>query len=155
MNKTIPLMFMSLLLIAGCSDERDFGNADMSDAAVKARIVPVGQLSIEGQTQAEAPMGKATPVEEKAPAAAPMVKAARSAKTIYQNSCFACHGTGAAGAPKLGDAGAWAPRAALGIDALLASAKTGKGAMPPKGMCMDCADDELKATIEYMLNNSK
>ena len=52
---------------------------------------------------------------------------------IYQTSCQACHATGAANAPKLGDKEAWAPRIATGIDALLASAIKGKNAMPPKG----------------------
>ena len=28
--------------------------------------------------------------------------------------------------------------------------KNGLNAMPPKGMCFDCTDDEYKALIEYM-----
>jgi cytochrome c5 len=73
----------------------------------------------------------------------------------YQASCQACHATGAAGAPKLGDKAAWAPRIATGIDALLASSIKGKNAMPPKGACMACTDDELKAAIEYMISQSQ
>ena len=73
----------------------------------------------------------------------------------YQASCQACHATGAAGAPKLGDKEAWAPRIATGIDAMLAVAISGKGAMPPKGACMACTDDELKAAIEYMISQSQ
>ena len=73
----------------------------------------------------------------------------------YQASCQACHATGAAGAPKLGDKAAWAPRIALGIDALLASSIKGKNAMPPKGACMACTDEELKAAIEYMVSQSQ
>ena len=77
-------------------------------------------------------------------------------KATYDAKCGLCHATGAANAPKLGDSAAWGPRAAKGIDALLATAIAGtaKG-MPPKGMCMDCSDDQLKAAIEYMVNNSK
>ena len=74
---------------------------------------------------------------------------------IYQSSCQACHATGAAGAPKVGDKEAWAPRIATGVDAMLAVAIKGKGAMPPKGTCMSCTDDQLKAAIEYMVSQSQ
>ena len=73
----------------------------------------------------------------------------------YQTSCQACHATGAAGAPKLGDKEAWAPRIATGVDAMLAVAIKGKGAMPPKGACASCSDDDLKAAIEYMVSQSQ
>ncbi len=68
----------------------------------------------------------------------------------YNMYCIACHGTGAAGAPKTGDKAAWEPRLAVGIDALVASSKKGKNAMPPMGLCNDCSDAELKAIIEFM-----
>ncbi len=74
---------------------------------------------------------------------------------IYKQSCQACHANGVANAPKPGDKAAWAPRIATGIDAMLAVAKNGKGAMPPKGTCMGCSDDELKSAIEYMVIQSK
>jgi cytochrome c5 len=74
---------------------------------------------------------------------------------IYQASCQACHATGAANAPKLGDKEVWAPRIATGIDALLAVAIKGKGAMPPKGACASCSDADLKAAIEYMVSQSQ
>ena len=73
----------------------------------------------------------------------------------YQATCQACHAAGIANAPKLGDKEAWAPRIATGIDAMLAVAIKGKGAMPPKGTCMACTDDELKAAIEYMVSQSQ
>ena len=73
----------------------------------------------------------------------------------YQATCQACHNSGAAGAPKLGDKAAWAPRIATGIDAMLAVAIKGKGAMPPKGACAACTDDDLKAAIEYMVSQSQ
>lgn len=80
---------------------------------------------------------------------------AADAEGIYNTKCMACHATGAAGAPKLGDKEAWAPRIATGMDALLASATNGKNAMPPKGTCMDCSEDDLKAVIEYMTSKSQ
>ncbi|MDI3324730.1 c-type cytochrome [Pontibacterium granulatum] len=81
--------------------------------------------------------------------------AERSGEEVYNTKCSVCHASGAANAPKLGDAAAWGPRAAQGVDALLATAKSGKGAMPPKGLCMDCSDAELKGAIQYMVDNSK
>ena len=68
----------------------------------------------------------------------------------YNMYCIACHGTGAAGAPKVHDTAAWAPRLTVGVDALVASAKKGKNAMPPMGLCNDCSDAELKEIIEFM-----
>lgn len=68
----------------------------------------------------------------------------------FNQYCIACHGTGAAGAPKAGDAAAWAPRIGVGLEALLASAKAGKNAMPPKGLCSECTDAELKEVIQFM-----
>ena len=75
---------------------------------------------------------------------------ARDAQELYNKSCIACHASGAAGAPKTGDKAAWAPRLAKGMDTLLKNAKNGFNAMPPKGMCMDCTDDEFKALIQLM-----
>ncbi|MCP4597203.1 c-type cytochrome [Neptuniibacter sp.] len=94
-----------------------------------------------------------------AAAAALMVPAAamaeRDGATVYNTKCGVCHASGAANAPKMGDAAAWGPRAAQGMEALMATAKKGKGAMPPYGLCMDCTDTELQAGIQYMLDNSK
>lgn len=68
----------------------------------------------------------------------------------YQQSCFACHFSGAAGAPKTGDAAAWEPRMAKGMDALVAAVRDGMGAMPPTGLCASCSDEDYKALIEFM-----
>jgi len=80
---------------------------------------------------------------------------AADGETIYNTKCMVCHATGVAGAPKIGDKEAWAPRIATGMDALLGSATNGKNAMPPKGTCMDCTEDDLKAAIEYMISKSQ
>lgn len=68
----------------------------------------------------------------------------------YNKSCAVCHATGAANAPKTGDAAAWEPRMAKGMDVLVAAVNNGLNAMPPKGMCFDCSDEDYKALIEYM-----
>lgn len=76
-------------------------------------------------------------------------------KGTYDKVCAMCHAAGVAGAPKYGDKGAWAPRAAQGKDALLQSVLKGKGAMPPKGGNAQLADDDVKAAIDYMLAAAK
>ena len=68
----------------------------------------------------------------------------------YNRSCISCHLAGAAGAPKTGDAAAWQPRMEKGMDVLVANVKKGINAMPPKGMCFDCSDEEYAALIDYM-----
>jgi len=80
---------------------------------------------------------------------------AADGKAVYDKVCVACHSTGVANAPKFGDKAAWAPRAATGKDALLASVVKGKGAMPPKAGAADLKDDDIKAAIDYMLAAAK
>ena len=65
-------------------------------------------------------------------------------------ACNACHATGVAGAPKYGDKVAWAARSKAGVDALVASAIKGKGAMPPKGGLATATDADIRAAVEYM-----
>lgn len=119
--------------------------ADDHEAAIKERIKPVGQVCLEGD-----PCASGTP----APVAA-AAGAARSGEDLYNGKCMACHGTGAAGAPMKGNKAQWAPRIEKGIDQLVATAISGVNAMPPKGTCMDCSDDEIRNVVEYMVNASK
>ena len=76
-----------------------------------------------------------------------------SADQLYQSACLACHSTGAAGAPKIGDATAWAPRKVKGIDALVQGAIGGIGAMPPRGGSQ-LSDAQIKEVVEYILAES-
>jgi type VI secretion system protein VasI len=70
---------------------------------------------------------------------------------IYQSTCFACHSTGAAGAPKLGDIEDWNSRMEKGLDQVMANVVRGINAMPPKGLCFECDNDTLKAVVSYMI----
>jgi cytochrome c5 len=89
------------------------------------------------------------------PAATTATAAATSGPpALYNQVCTACHSTGVAGAPKVGDKAAWAPRIALGIDELTKVAIHGKGAMPPKGGS-NASDADIKAVVTYMVNASK
>jgi cytochrome c5 len=76
-------------------------------------------------------------------------------KETYDSTCVACHGTGAAGAPKLGDKAAWAPRIATGAGALHTSALKGKGVMPPKGGNASLSDADVIAAVDFMMSQSK
>ena len=80
-----------------------------------------------------------------------------NAEQKYMASCFACHSTGAAGAPKVGEGMAveWEPRLEKGIDTVVANAINGINTMPAKGLCFDCTDDDLKAIVEYMIESSQ
>ncbi|MCX7065923.1 MAG: c-type cytochrome [Proteobacteria bacterium] len=104
---------------------------------ISARLKPAGQLCKAGEA-----CGQAT--------AAASGGAARSGEAVYNQFCFACHGTGVGGAPKLHNAAEWTPRLAKGDDAIWTSLTKGLNAMPAKGTCMNCTDDELKASVAYM-----
>ena len=115
---------------------------------VAANIKPVGNVRVAGESPPEPVMAVAA--AEETVAAEP-----KSGEAVYNGSCMACHATGAAGAPKLGDVAAWAPRIAAGMDSLVSNAVNGLNAMPPKGLCMACSDAELSAAVEYMVANSQ
>ncbi|EGA65661.1 cytochrome c5 family protein [Vibrio brasiliensis] len=102
--------------------------------AIAERIKPVGDVYLAG----------AEPV--KAEPTGP-----RDGAAVYGTFCIACHASGVSGAPKTGDAGDWAPRIAQGKDVLADHAINGFNAMPAKGSCMDCSDDEIIAAIEHMI----
>ena len=71
---------------------------------------------------------------------------------VYNSNCIDCHKAGIAGAPKLGDKAAWAPRIAQGKNILLQHSLHGLRGMPPKGNCLDCTEDEIRNTIDFMLS---
>lgn len=81
------------------------------------------------------------------------VASLKTGEQVYQAQCSACHNSGAAGAPKLGDAAAWAPRLATGYDALLNSVLKGKGAMAAQGGG-DHSDFEIARAVVYLSNQS-
>ncbi len=77
---------------------------------------------------------------------------AKTPDEIIAKHCNACHSTGLLGAPKIGDTAAWKERADHqgGLDGILAKAITGINAMPPKGTCADCSDEDLMGAIKKM-----
>ncbi len=129
---------MTSLLVLALSAVVSFANAGTKEDQIVARIAPVGSVCVEGTECAAA--GKAAAV-----ASGP-----RSGSDVYGTYCTACHGTGAMGAPKSGDAAVWKTRLAKGFDKTLANAINGLNMMPPKGTCGDCSDEELSAAIKHM-----
>jgi cytochrome c5 len=135
----------------------------MSDAAVAKRLAPVAVLAIDPNAPppSAAPAAPAASAQARVaaatipPPAPKTAQAAGSGKSTFDGVCTACHGTGVAGAPKLGDKAAWAPRIKAGKDALYTSALHGKGAMPPKGGNPAIADADVKAAVDYMVSAAK
>lgn len=78
--------------------------------------------------------------------------AARSGEEVYNGSCIGCHSSGMLNAPKTFSKADWQPRFdERGYDTVLANAINGYNAMPPKGACGDCSDDDIRAAIDYMI----
>lgn len=129
----VPILVIILL-----ANYVQFGNkpAAGTDAlgpqAVAQRLLPVGHVEVRDRN-------------------APRVL--RAGLDVYKGQCAACHSSGAAGAPKTGDAAAWAPRIATGYDTLLNSALKGKGAMAAQGGG-EYSDFEIARAVVHMVNES-
>ncbi|MEZ5559469.1 MAG: c-type cytochrome [Pseudomonadales bacterium] len=82
--------------------------------------------------------------------------AAHPGEQTYNRYCFSCHAAGVAGAPRVGDAVAWAARVDKGREALLQSTITGiPPGMPVRGLCTQCSDQQLAQAIDYMVSHSQ
>ena len=119
------------------------GDSSNSETMVKnsvlERIKPVGEVRIDTSTQV---------------ASAEIVETAvRSGEEIYNSKCAGCHTSGVMGSPKFASLEDWAPKVGLGLEKLTLSAIAGKGGMPAKGTCMDCTDNDIKITVQYMLDS--
>jgi len=145
---------VSSILLSGAA----FANEDRSD--VLTNIEPIGKIRIQGLS---------IPAAGSAPVAGPAVAEAASGdaaaapvvdgKKTYETVCFACHAAGpvsqSMGSPAFGDAAAWAPRIAAGMDSLYNSALNGKNGMPPRGGNASLTDEQVKATVDYMVSQSQ
>lgn len=113
------------------------GVAVAQDSSIEDRIKPVGQVAMAGESAAaqggNGDSGGDRPGEE-----------------VYAQACSACHAGGVLGAPKKGDAGDWEDRLSKGMDTLLTHSIEGFNAMPPRGGCGNCSDEEIESAIEYM-----
>ncbi len=123
---SITLLILTAQTFAATVDEKEY-------QAITERIKPVGDVYLAG----------AEPVAKKR-------TEPRDGATVFNTFCTACHTTGAAGAPIRGNHELWAPRVAKGMDVLTNHALNGFNAMPARGSCMDCTDEEVVAAIKYL-----
>jgi len=123
------------------SSAESSNNNTMIDSALLERIKPIGEVRIDSSIVVASSESSG--------------KAERSGEEIYNANCQGCHSSGVMGAPKYASLEDWAPRIDLGLDKLTLSAIAGKGGMPARGTCMDCSDNEIKLTVQYMLDSLK
>ena len=136
------------LLLAGVAAAALSGMAyaanEMSPEAIAERTKPVGSVytaaDLEGIIDTAAAGSSDEPAEP------------RSGEAVYNAACSACHGTGAAGAPIKGNAEQWASHVEKGRDTLIKHALEGFNAMPPRGACGNCSDEEITNAVDYMLD---
>jgi len=138
------LKIMSIFVVSAVFGLAAQAQSDKQRSAIEARIKPAGEVCLQGDSSC----GGAAVVAGGAP---------RSGDAVYNAACVACHSSGAAGAPIVGDANAWAARIAKGRDVLHdvgINGLAGTG-MIAKGGCMNCSDEEIIAAVDYMIDNSK
>lgn len=129
----VPILVIILLAYAVTSHFKPAaGTNGLEAAAIEARLQKVGSVEVKDASD---------------------VTALKSGEQVYVAQCAACHAVGAAGAPKLGDAGAWGARLKTGYEALLNSALKGKGAMGAQGGG-DFSDVEIARAVVYLANQS-
>lgn len=144
------------------------GQAQLSDEEVKAGVDYMIAAVTGESADSAAPAAEEAATTEEAPAeAAPAEASAEGAgdvdlaqgETIYNQACVVCHGAGIAGAPKLDDSEAWAPRLEQGMETMVNHAINGfqgaTGVMPAKGGQVQLSDAEVKNAVAYMVEQAK
>lgn len=127
----VPVVVLVLLATHVASEQRPAAGSDKLDRqAIALRLQPAGRVEI---------------------ADANAAKVVHTGEQVFEAQCGACHKTGAAGAPKFGDAEAWGPRIKTGYDVLLNAALKGMNAMPPQGGG-NFSDYEIARAVVYMAN---
>lgn len=127
-----------------------FAQEDASHDAIAKRLAPVGELCLQGQdcgTSASSAGGGDT--------SAGNGGGDIDGQAVYDAVCMACHDTGVANAPKKGDSEVWSQRLEKGTDTLYSHVINGFNAMPPKGGDPSLSDAEVKAAVDYLLEESQ
>ena len=150
----VGTVLAALVVVALAVNMLDMGQGMDADeaaeyqAAVASRIRPLSQVYLPGEETEPSRPTVETAVEPEP------VATAMTGPQVYNTACLACHGAGIAGAPIFGDAAAWAPRIAKGIETLNDHAVNGftdVGYMPPKGGRIDLSDAEILDAVAYMV----
>jgi cytochrome c5 len=139
---------------AGAQFSEPAGGAPAAPAGAAAAVKGAPETGAAPATAAAPTAIAAAPAPAGKPAA-PAAGGGANGKAVFDANCIACHGTGVAGAPKIGDKAAWAPRMKQGVDALHQAAQKGKGAMPPKGGNTSLSDADVNAAVDYMVSQAK
>ncbi|MBM3375652.1 MAG: cytochrome c5 family protein [Betaproteobacteria bacterium] len=135
----VPIVVIVLLTVyVGSRPKMGAGSDAFSPEATAQRIAPIGRVA----SGPEAAAGGTT--------AAAVI---RTGAQVYSAACAACHTTGALNAPKLGDASAWKPRLAQGLEGLYQSSMKGKGAMPAQGGGR-YSDEEIRKATVHLANSA-
>tara|TARA_R110002072_G_scaffold269868_3_gene429479 strand:- start:19023 stop:19478 length:456 start_codon:yes stop_codon:yes gene_type:complete len=131
------------LLILGISVAGTAMSQSVRDQQIAERLAPAGQVCLAGEDCASgAPAATST---------AAASSAAFDAGATYDQYCAMCHNTGMAGAPRREDADHWTARVAeAGFGTIVNNAINGVNAMPPRGMCATCSDDDIASLVEYL-----
>jgi cytochrome c5 len=154
-KKGFPAVVQSALKGHGGMPARG-GMAELSDSEIKRAVEYMLNSGLgKADVAAAATAAPALAVVTAAPATAAGAVGKPDGKKVYDTVCAVCHGTGVAGAPKLGDKAAWGARIKSGTGALYASALKGKAAMPPKGGNAALGDGDVKAAVDYMVAAAK
>ncbi|MDT8893258.1 c-type cytochrome [Halomonas sp. I1] len=127
-----------------------FAQEDASHEAIAKRLAPVGELCLQGQD-----CGTSTASAGGGAAGSSNGGGDADGQAIYDAVCMACHNTGVANAPKIGDTEAWSTRLEKGTDTLYTHVIDGFNAMPPKGGDPSLSDAEVKAAVDYLLEESQ
>ena len=122
------------------------------DATAAAATTEEGMVTPTEETSSEA---DGADTDAQAAAAVDAELDVAKGKELYGQVCVACHSTGAAAAPILGDKAAWEPRIAQGMDTLIQHAVGGLNAMPPKGGAMHLSDSEIANIVGYIVSESQ
>ena len=140
------IVFIIAQLIPGGEPDK---NDPIIEKMLEQRIKPVGDVyvgSVPPEAVAQAQPAQAQPAG--AEAAAPA-----DGKKVYNSVCMACHTTGAANAPKLGDKAAWAKYLGKSMNEVYSGAIKGRGGMPAKGGRADLTDEQVKAAVDYLVES--
>ena len=153
MNKLLIAVMMMAGLTA-CSQE---AKQETQETAQTVASEVKNEVASAADATASAAQEAAKP-EEKTEVPAADAKPAESAKVdgkaVYEANCKTCHGGLIPGAPAVGKKEDWAPRIKQGKDTLHKHALEGFNAMPAKGGNGSLSDDEVKAAVDYMANES-
>lgn len=137
-NFTKFILFIFLSSISAWSFAKLSGS--LEEDSINERLAPMGKVKLDNASNTKDTVSKN-------PLGGP--------KKIYKKYCAACHDAGYLGSPKLGDNASWGARAAQGLEELILSAINGINAMPAKGNCNKCTEEDIRDTVKYMLETLK